>query len=47
MMPTLQPASQRVLRNIYQVPGTEFHAGITQVTSTSTVQELPLQKGGH
>ena len=45
MMPTLQPASQRVLWNIYQVPGIEFHAGITQVTSTSAVQELPVQKG--
>ena len=44
VMATLQPASQQVLWNIYQVPGTEFHAGITEVTSISAVQELPVQK---
>lgn len=45
MMATLQPASQQVLWNIYQVPGTEFRARITEVTSTFALQELPVQKG--
>lgn len=45
MMATLQPASQQVLWNIYQVPGMEFRARITEVTSTFALQELPVQKG--